>query len=192
MFFCVIVCVLFLNWLMQVVIFCVIFVLLVLVYIFVLQILRFIFKPEVSFLCSAAAFLGVFSFYHDRTLNFPFFFVLCNVGIVFLLCHFLCSRLFFLVGCASFCVICCGICRALDCVSFFELVVLFIVSFLLVVTFCALDCVFFANLRCFLLCFVDVFFGAQNNEEKRETKHNFPGFRRNLKLPSTVQLCCAP
>lgn len=76
------------------------------------------FKPAVFCLCSVAAFLGVFSFYHDRTLNFPFFFAFCNVGIVFLLCHFLRSRLYFLVGCASLCVICCGICRALDCVCF--------------------------------------------------------------------------
>ena len=191
MFFCVIVCVLFLNWLMQVVIFCVIFVLLVLVYIFVLQILRFIFKPEVSFLCSAAAFLGVFSFYHDRTLNFPFFFVLCNVGIVFLLCHFLCSRLFFLVGCASFCVICCGICRALDCVSFFELVVLFIVSFLLVVTFCALDCVFFCEPALFSIVFRRCVFWCTKQRRKTRDKTQFPWVQKEPEtaIHSPTLLC---
>ena len=97
-------------------------------------------------------FLTERSFAFLERLNFVFCGLCCGIS-----CALDCV---FGAGCA----ISCGISYALDCVFLVELVVLFLV----------LQIVLFVRTRAVFFCFVVVFCGVQNHEEKHEKKHNFP------------------
>ena len=123
---------------------------------------------------------------------FRFFFVLCNVGIVFLLCHFLCSRLFFLVGCASFCVICCGIYMSCSRLRFFFWVGCPIYCFIFVGCYflCSRLC-FFCEPALFSIVFRSCVFWCTKQRRKTRDKTQFPWVQKEPEtaIHSPTLLC---